>query len=113
MTNLIINSGYTFSSEEKLHKLSEYIKSLSATQRDELRDSIKVGVHENVGVTFSSRKGLKDDTFLMRTDVRVTQVYCSALSCNYSGVSCEHWEVFATLVLEALYESMLWAVCAR
>jgi hypothetical protein len=39
----------------------------------------------------------------------VSQVYCSALSCSYSGVPVEYWEQFATLVLDACYEASVWA----
>ena len=39
----------------------------------------------------------------------MNQVFCSALSCNYSGIPTEHWEKFARLVLNASYEATLWA----
>ena len=39
----------------------------------------------------------------------VTQIYCSALSCAYSGVANEEWCSLAQLVLDASYEATVWA----
>lgn len=44
----------------------------------------------------------------------MNQVYCSALSCGYSGVDNEHWAPLATLILEASYEAtLLAALCSH
>jgi len=42
-------------------------------------------------------------------EVLVNQVYCSALSCGYSGLSNELWEPLARIILEASYEATLLA----
>jgi hypothetical protein len=38
---------------------------------------------------------------------RVTQAFCSAISCGYTTIALEHWEPLATLVLDAAYEATL------
>ena len=44
----------------------------------------------------------------------MNQVYCSALSCGYSGVDNQHWAPLATLVLDASYEAtLLAALCCH
>jgi hypothetical protein len=39
----------------------------------------------------------------------VSQAFCSALPVAYSQVERQHWEPFASLILEAAYEATLWA----
>ena len=41
--------------------------------------------------------------------ILVNQIFCSALSCSYSGVAVDYWEKFARLVLDANYEASIWA----
>ena len=76
-----------------------------AARRAELMGLIKIGVHAGVGVTFASRWKAPP------APLTVTQTYCSALSLGaYSGgVSPTLWEPLARLVLDAAYESTLWA----
>lgn len=40
---------------------------------------------------------------------RVSQVFCSALSCGYTNLGVDLWEPLATLVLDAVYEATLLA----
>ena len=94
-----IENGYTFSNEASLIRLRALLESRysDSAERDTLMGRIKIGVHANVGVTFESRfEPLPDEP-----DIRVTQCYCSALSCAYSGVHNQYWELFAKLVLDA------------
>lgn len=99
-------NGYTFSDEAKLEALS---RELQRYDLHDLRDVIKIGIQENVEVSMSSL-----GTFIEadRPIVTVTQLYCSALSCAYSGVNNSSWEPFARLVLEAAYEATLWGAIA-
>lgn len=46
---------------------------------------------------------------MQEDDIRVNQVYASALSCGYSGVSNTSWEKLARLVLESTYEATVLA----
>ena len=85
----------------------ERLRVALAGRRDELLALCKIGVHEDVGVTFSSRHGWERPA----AGVRVTQCYCSALSLgSYAGgVPLDAWEPLARLVLDAVYEATLWA----
>lgn len=87
-----VKNGYVFSDEKRLAALRERFGSIPA---EEITDRIKIGLQANVGVTDAIE------------DVRVTQAYCSALSCAYSGVGVDHWEPFATLVLDGMYEATI------
>ena len=73
---------------------------------DELLERVKIGLHADVGVDFRNRYS---DIVSHREGLYVTQTYCSALSCAYSGVHNHHWAPLARLVLQANYEATLWA----
>ena len=78
---------------------------MALVDHSKLRDVIRVGVQENVGVTFSGRWSVPAQ------DIRVTQVMCSALSLGmYANVEDANaaWEPMARLILEAAYEATLW-----
>lgn len=120
-----ILNGYTFSSDSgRLDRLNEVIDehkrraqhttkhtTVHSTQPadlltyDDLLCAIKIGVHAEVGVSFRDRYEIIDPS----EGITVTQTYCSALSCAYSGIHNHHWEGLARLVLEANYEATLWA----
>lgn len=96
--------GYTMASSESLGRLTAR---LAADER--LREAVcaklRVGVQEDTQVTgsnFGSRSYTGDKLL-------VTQVYSSACSVSYSGVSASKWEAFASLVLNATYEATLYA----
>lgn len=44
---------------------------------------------------------------------KVTQVYCSAFSCGYSGLENDLWAPMAKLLLEATYEATLLSAITR
>ena len=46
------------------------------------------------------------------TPQRVSQAFCSALSCGYASGSLASWQPMATLVLDAAYEATLLAAIA-
>ena len=107
---------YTFSSEDKLKELcgvldnpssvngSEYPgTSCIGSEVDGFAPLIQVGVHRNVGVDFCGRWTLSE------SPSTVQQVFCSACSCSYSGISNKVWEKFARMVLRANYEATLLA----
>lgn len=111
-----VRNGYTFSNVGTLSQLNNRLKS-NTIDIDEIRKRIKVGIQESVGVTFKSMKEVtkfdnsEPDKEILNKDHEdtpiVTQVYCSALSCAYSGVGVSHWEPFARIVLDAMYEATL------
>lgn len=106
-----IHNGYTFSpGAESLARLSNVINEskrigTTTTTYDDLLSRVKIGLHADVGVTFRNRFGVVD----ISEGISVTQAYCSAVSCAYSGISTAHWTALARLVLDAAYESTLWA----
>lgn len=98
----LIRNGYSFSSEEALLRLNEV---LSEVDISEAASKVRVGVHRNVGVVYEKRNNEVESQAIL-----CTQVYCSALSCAYSGISNKKlWEPLATIVLKAAYEATLWA----
>lgn len=106
-----ITNDYSFSDDaSNLVRLNKVIKdcasaNCSGLNYDDLLGSIKIGLHEDVGITFRTRY----ETINPIEGVTVTQAYCSALSCSYSGIHNKYWEGLARLVLEANYEATMWA----
>lgn len=95
----VIN-GYTWSDEARLGRLRE---ALASHEREALLGAVKIGVQTDVEVTFARR-------FVEPArPQRVSQAFCSALSCGYTRVGLDHWEPLATLVLDAAYEATLLA----
>lgn len=93
-------NGYTFSSPERLVALGEAI---AAADRDALMGELRIGVHANVEVTFASRFERP------AAPQRVSQAFCSALSCGYASGTLHQWQPIAKLVLDAAYEATLLA----
>eukprot|EP01032_Pedospumella_encystans_P012303 gene12303-14242_t len=106
-----IHNGYTFSKgAEPLARLSAVIEASKQNPPgglayDELLSRVKIGLHADVGVTFRNRFEVVD----ISEGLTVTQAYCSAISCAYSGISSAHWTSLARLVLDAAYEATMWA----
>ena len=95
-----VRNGYTWSDEERLQRLRE---AMARHDREALLGAVKIGLHSDVGVTFARR-------FVEpATPSRVSQAFCSAISCGYTDVALDHWEPLATLVLDAAYEATLLA----
>ncbi|MBX3274946.1 MAG: hypothetical protein KF729_32075 [Sandaracinaceae bacterium] len=95
-----VRNGYTFSSPERLRALGA---ALAGVDREALMGALRVGLQRGVEVTFARRFTPPD------TPRRVSQVFCSALSCGYASGSLEEWRPLATLVLDGAYEATLWA----
>lgn len=92
-----MRNGYAVATLGGLRRIDERLQALSASELDRLRQLLYVGVQWNVQVT---------DPGMTHS---VTQVYCSALPVAYCRAPRHVWERFATLVLEAAYESTLLA----
>lgn len=93
-----VRNGYTWSDEARLQRLRE---ALGRHDREALLGLAKIGLHADVGVTFARR-------FVEPTEpTRVSQAFCSAISCGYTTVGLPHWDPLATLVLDAAYEATL------
>jgi len=95
-----VRNGYTWSDEDRLQRLRE---ALARHDREALLGAVKIGVHVDVGVTFARRFAEPAEPS------RVSQAFCSAISCGYTDVALACWEPLATLVLDAAYEATLLA----
>jgi hypothetical protein len=95
-----VKNGYINSTRGSLELLNQV---LASHNPEDLINLIKVGVHDDVGVVFSSRY------VPIESDIYVTQVYCSALSCAYTSLPISLWQPFAEIVLQAQYEATIWA----
>lgn len=88
-----MKNGYALPSEDGLFEISSRLKSMTEVERDELRQSLRIGIQWDTQVTISECEHL------------VSQAYCSALPVAYRPYSYNLWEEFAKLVLEASYEA--------
>jgi hypothetical protein len=93
-----MENGYAMCSSSGLDAISGYLKSLDQQAHTALGGHLRIGVHSDVEVT----DGSKPNRSL------VSQAFCSALPISYvSSVPREHWQAFATLILQATYEATL------
>lgn len=88
-----VKNGYIEADPSRLPSTHANLR--NPTIRDILRDKLRIGLQENTCVIGADYKPMH----------RVTQVYCSAVSCGYSRCSTRDWQPLALLVLEALYEA--------
>lgn len=91
-----MQNGYAMASADGLRKISQRLSTIDESERNRLRQLLRVGIQWNTQVT------LRD------ANHTVSQVYCSALPVAYSRHSSDLWADFAQLVLEASYEA---AIC--
>jgi hypothetical protein len=97
-----MQNGYALCTRDGLDAIAAYIKTLPEDDLDALRGKLCVGVHSDVEVTDAEGP----------TRPIVSQCFCSALPVAYSRVPSNHWEAFATMILEAAYEATLLASVA-
>lgn len=126
-----IHNGYSFTSNvEALSSFQQILRNMPEDILTKHRDLLKVGVHEQVGVTFEDTdyrfqehvavKYEHEDEispenyakFAVKSELanvtRVNQVYCSALSIAYAHNGTAVWEEFGKFVLDGIYEATLW-----
>jgi hypothetical protein len=94
-----MQNGYAMCTRTGLNAIAEHLSTLAPEQINVLRGKLRIGVHRDVEVTEAAGP----------TRPIVSQAFCSALPVAYTGVPHEHWERFASLVLEAAYEATMWA----
>lgn len=92
-----MQNGYAMFSQKGLLALNKKIASLTLADREALKDKLKTGIQWNTEVTTSITKHT------------VSQIYCSALPVAYCQMESIYWESFARIILEATYESTLYA----
>lgn len=92
-----MQNGYAMFSQDGLLALNKKIANLTQQERDTLKNQLKTGIQWNTEVTNSITKH------------KVSQIYCSALPVSYCQIDSIYWEYFARIILEATYESTLYA----
>lgn len=92
-----MKNGYALVSQDGLLAINKKIAQLNKVQREHLKGKLKTGIQWNTEVTKS------------KTRHKVSQIYCSALPVAYSQIESFYWEYFARIILEATYESTLYA----
>lgn len=92
-----MQNGYCFPTEKGLKTISESIRKMKIQEYEALKNLLKTGIHWNTEVTNCAQRHL------------VSQIYCSALPIGYSNIYSGDWKEFATLVLNATYESDFYA----
>jgi hypothetical protein len=94
----MMRNGYALPTRDGLAQIYAYLGAANAAELDVLRGLLRIGLHAGVEVTDGSKAGLL-----------MSQAFCSALPVAYGHHSAAAWAPFARLVLEAAYESTLWA----
>jgi hypothetical protein len=92
-----MTNGYALPTSEGLRRTTALINSRSPKDLDDLKCLLRIGIQWNSEVTINESQNV------------VSQAYCSALPVQYSNIESVYWESFARLVLEATYESTLYA----
>lgn len=97
----IMRNGYALCSAEGLDAITSYFaNSYTESEYEALCGRLHIGLHRDVEVTITEGA----DRPL------VSQAFCSALPVAYCrAVPHSSWRVFASLVLDAAYEAVLWA----
>ena len=97
-----MRNGYAMCTPEGLGRIGSYLKSVDEDERDRLRSLLRIGLHWDVEVTDQTAEDFSQGPIL-------SQAFCSALPISYCGFKSPHWEIWATLVLEAAYEATVLA----
>lgn len=90
-----MRNGYALASEAGLIEIAGRLASITAAERDGLKQSLRIGVQWDTEVTLNG------------CGHGVAQAFCSALPVAYSEHPADLWAEFARLVLEATYEATL------
>jgi len=99
---LRVRNGYVASDNERLAALNEHI---GLADRDALIGELRIGIHSETEVTHETTTSKLEAA----KRHKVSQAYCSALSCGYSNGSLQSWEPMATIVQDGTYEATLLA----
>jgi hypothetical protein len=93
-----MTNGYAFCTRPGLAAITKLLEGSSPDEIDELRGHLRIGLHQDVELTDAPEPA-----------PTVSQAFCSALPIAYSEIGPVHWGHFARLILEAAYESTMWA----
>ena len=103
-----LKGGYVLSNPEKLKKIPwekfpDSDDSTTSYKYDELMQTLRIGVHEDIQVTHCGGFGRKP---MDNTDMKVTHCLCSAVPVSYNRSPSTVWEPLARIILKACYESV-------
>jgi len=90
-----MKNGYIMLTDDGIHTLSNNLDNMNESERDALRENLRIGVLSNAEVTLSDTKH------------SVSQAYCAAIPIRYSAYQSDECESFARLILEAAYEATI------
>ena len=88
-----MQNGYALATATGLREINNRIESATHSERDDLRQQLRIGIHWETQVTHND------------SSHQVTQAFCSALPVAYSTHAPLLWEPFARLILESAYEA--------
>lgn len=92
-----MKNGYVMANENGLVSINKIISDLTESQRESLKNTLRVGIQWNSEVTITPNRH------------KVSQIYCSALPVTYNKSDATYWESFSRIILEATYEATLYA----
>ncbi|GAA5022486.1 hypothetical protein GCM10011506_00840 [Marivirga lumbricoides] len=92
-----MTNGYALLNQEGLLNINAQLSKLTTSEREALKDALKIGLQWETEVTLANSKQI------------VSQAYCSALPVAYLQIEAIYWERFARLILEATYEATFYA----
>jgi len=92
-----MRNGYALVSESGLNEITDRWQAAGESERDRLRQALRIGIQWNTQVTLNDSKHM------------VSQAYCSALPVSYCRHPSSLWADFARLILESSYEA---TICA-
>lgn len=90
-----MRNGYALATADGLGEISKRLSSMNESERDALRQKLRIGLQWETQVTLGDASHL------------VSQAYCSALPVAYSMHPPSLWADFGRLVLEASYEATI------
>jgi hypothetical protein len=92
-----MKNGYALINNSGIKNINKTLEQFNDSQREALKQKLKVGIQWNTEVTLATTKHL------------VSQIYCSALPVSYYNLAAHNFEKFARLILEATYEATFYA----
>jgi hypothetical protein len=95
----LMSNGYALCSPEGLSKINQRLQSSDESEKDKLRQHLRIGLHSEIEVTDAEAP----------QNHLISQAYCSALPVGYSSSPQTEWAAFANLILESAYEA---TICA-
>lgn len=92
-----VENGYLFANPNQLDQIAQILTGQSQHELIALQGKIEFGFVQDAEITLQGAQHC------------VSQIYCSALPIGYNQTPIAKWELFARLVLTALYEATLCA----